>query len=248
MKKGERRKAEFLGTASRLFSQQGYQGTSIQDILDAVGCSKGSFYHHFESKRQVLEELSDQRTLQSYAAYAAEEQPDGLEKLQRLLYFACPVREGEEGYLASMLSIGEPQENAIMQVHLKESIKRGFYADYLVLMERLKAIDALSYHNPAMPEVLWDSHMAFLFALLDEWSRTSASGGTPPSRAVDLLHAARLQWERMLDLPFGSMTILPAEEMLQALQAAQQQLDPQDLQLRFDKGFAAPCQQLSKPV
>ena len=65
---------------------------------------------------------------------------------------------------------------------------------------------------------------------------------------MDLLHAARLQWERMLDLPFGSMTILPAEEMLQALQAAQQQLDPQDLQLRFDKGFAAPCQQLSKPV
>ena len=35
--------------------------SATQEILDKLHCSKGSFYHHFDSKLQVLAELSRQR-------------------------------------------------------------------------------------------------------------------------------------------------------------------------------------------
>ena len=55
MKKGDIKKQEIIQTAEMLFCRYGYNETSVQDILDAIHTSKGSFYHHFESKEQVLQ-------------------------------------------------------------------------------------------------------------------------------------------------------------------------------------------------
>jgi TetR/AcrR family transcriptional regulator, transcriptional repressor for nem operon len=40
--------------ALRLFSLKGFLSTSIQDILDAAGTSKGGFYNHFKSKEELF--------------------------------------------------------------------------------------------------------------------------------------------------------------------------------------------------
>lgn len=48
-----------LDTATRLFVQQGYEHTSLQDIIDATGLSKGAIYHHFSSKLDILIRISD---------------------------------------------------------------------------------------------------------------------------------------------------------------------------------------------
>ena len=47
MRKGDARREQILRTAEALFYAQGYEQTSVQDILDAIGISKGGFYHHF---------------------------------------------------------------------------------------------------------------------------------------------------------------------------------------------------------
>ncbi len=46
-----------LGTAARLFHEQGYQGTTVRDIASAVGIRPGSLFHHFASKEQLLVEM-----------------------------------------------------------------------------------------------------------------------------------------------------------------------------------------------
>lgn len=56
-KDGEIRKQEFLQTALDLFSKRGYEDTSVQDIIDAVGVTKGSFYYYFKSKEDVVDDL-----------------------------------------------------------------------------------------------------------------------------------------------------------------------------------------------
>ena len=44
-----------LETATRLFVQNGYERTSIQDIINNLGgLSKGAIYHHFKSKEEIL--------------------------------------------------------------------------------------------------------------------------------------------------------------------------------------------------
>src|SRR5882672_5183699 len=50
---------EILRTAARLFQQQGYDGTSMNDVAAALGLSKGGLYHHFQSKDEILFDLMD---------------------------------------------------------------------------------------------------------------------------------------------------------------------------------------------
>jgi TetR/AcrR family transcriptional regulator, cholesterol catabolism regulator len=45
---------EILRTAARLFQQQGYDATSMNDVAAALKLSKGGLYHHFQSKDEIL--------------------------------------------------------------------------------------------------------------------------------------------------------------------------------------------------
>ncbi|WP_199426873.1 TetR/AcrR family transcriptional regulator [Thermaerobacillus caldiproteolyticus] len=48
------RRTQFIETAMKLFAEKGYHSTSIQDIVEAWGISKGAFYHHFSSKEDLM--------------------------------------------------------------------------------------------------------------------------------------------------------------------------------------------------
>lgn len=48
------RRDEFVDVAMRLMQAKGWEQTSIQEILDALGASKGAFYHYFGSKQDLL--------------------------------------------------------------------------------------------------------------------------------------------------------------------------------------------------
>ena len=52
-------KERILDTATNLFSTHGFSGTSIDDILTAVGITKGAFYHYFKSKEHLCETVLD---------------------------------------------------------------------------------------------------------------------------------------------------------------------------------------------
>ncbi len=56
-KDGEVRKQELIDAALDLFADKGYDNTSINDIIDKVGVTKGAFYYYFKSKEQVLDEI-----------------------------------------------------------------------------------------------------------------------------------------------------------------------------------------------
>ncbi|QWG28205.1 TetR/AcrR family transcriptional regulator [Bacillus mycoides] len=53
---GERRN-EILKTAERLFVTKGYTKTTVNDILKEIGIAKGTFYHYFKSKEEVMDEI-----------------------------------------------------------------------------------------------------------------------------------------------------------------------------------------------
>lgn len=57
VKKHQERKIEILEKAGGLFYSSGYEHTSVQQIIDAVGIAKGTFYHYFESKTDLLDQL-----------------------------------------------------------------------------------------------------------------------------------------------------------------------------------------------
>lgn len=51
-------KGKIITAAWDLFYEQGYEDTTIEEIIDKSGTSKGSFYHYFEGKDALLGSLS----------------------------------------------------------------------------------------------------------------------------------------------------------------------------------------------
>jgi len=56
------RKKEIMDTAQALFYQNGYANTSVNFIIESIGISKGTFYHYFKSKEDLLDKIVDEFT------------------------------------------------------------------------------------------------------------------------------------------------------------------------------------------
>ena len=51
-------KSRIVTAAWKLFYEQGYENTSVEEIVDESGTSRGSFYHYFDGKEKLLTSLS----------------------------------------------------------------------------------------------------------------------------------------------------------------------------------------------
>ena len=54
----ENTKRKIVSAAWKLFYEQGYDQTTVDEIIELSGTSKGSFYHYFEGKDALLSSLS----------------------------------------------------------------------------------------------------------------------------------------------------------------------------------------------
>lgn len=48
------RQREIIETCARVFAERGYDGTSVDDLVQATGLARGGLYHYIGSKGQVL--------------------------------------------------------------------------------------------------------------------------------------------------------------------------------------------------
>lgn len=59
--KQERTRGALLRAASRLFCKRGLEGTSIDEVAEAAGYTKGAFYANFKSKEELFLVMLDER-------------------------------------------------------------------------------------------------------------------------------------------------------------------------------------------
>src|SRR5699024_1188257 len=50
-------KEQITKQSIQLFEEKGFSQTSIQDIVDALNVTKGTFYYYFSSKEQLLKDI-----------------------------------------------------------------------------------------------------------------------------------------------------------------------------------------------
>ena len=77
-------RGRIIAAAWKLFYEQGYENTTVEEIIEASSTSKGSFYHYFEGKDTLLSSLSylfDEK----YQELEAQLDPDG-NRFESLLF------------------------------------------------------------------------------------------------------------------------------------------------------------------
>jgi len=53
----QERKSQIIQTSLQLFAVKGYENTTVNNIIEGAGISKGGFYHHYNSKEALLEDI-----------------------------------------------------------------------------------------------------------------------------------------------------------------------------------------------
>lgn len=107
MAKGNNTKAKIARVAWKLFQEKGYDNTTIDEIILQSGTSKGSFYHYYSSKDELLSALPEifdakyEEVIQTL-----DPEMDSFEKLLQLCYSVHDMIDEEVpvGLLASLYS------------------------------------------------------------------------------------------------------------------------------------------------
>lgn len=78
-------KAKFLDAALHVIRGKGYSATRIEDICEAAGLTKGSFFHHFKSKEELALAAADHFAEMADRLFARAPYQRARDPLERLL-------------------------------------------------------------------------------------------------------------------------------------------------------------------
>ncbi|MED1723943.1 TetR family transcriptional regulator C-terminal domain-containing protein [Brevibacillus parabrevis] len=143
---GEKTKQHIAEKATELFSQKGYLATSIEDICQATGVSKGSLYYHFKSKEYLFLYLLEKQYTEWSGLWQEKEKQHAtsVEKLYVLAAFLLedflshPLRRAGEEFAGSQLADPAIMEQVLAMLSssytlyipiFEEGIARGEFAD-----------------------------------------------------------------------------------------------------------------------
>ncbi|MHB9860190.1 TetR/AcrR family transcriptional regulator [Streptomyces sp. YIM S03343] len=143
VKKPHERRAEIVAAARRLFASRGYDVFTMNDVVSDLGIAKGTVYHYFKSKEDLLE------------AVVTDIVGQATEQMRQVLHAADG---GAVERMAALISAGRvADENERILEHLHRGGNAGMHA-------RLLAV-AIEQQAPLYAEVLREGTATGVFAV-----------------------------------------------------------------------------------
>ena len=143
-------KERILRTALELFAQNGYLGTSMNDIAGQLGITKAALYKHYAGKQEILDKIVERMNKMDYERVEAyempETEPDGfaeaylhtpIQKIRTysLAQFDHWTKEPFSSNFRKMLTLEQYRDPKLAQLHW--STWRPSSASWQILMRTL---------------------------------------------------------------------------------------------------------------
>ena len=202
------KRKDILDAAQRLVYTKGYEGMSIQDILNDLQMSKGAFYHYYASKQALLEALIDRMVEEAEPVVlpiAQDPALPALEKLHRFFDTSARWKTARKSYILSLMRMWYADENMLV----RQKAQRGMAKRYAPLLAGIirQGIDEGVMATP-FPDQVGEMLMTMIQGLGDSFIEMIFSESTDLAQAEKLVSAHRLALERMLSAPAGSMNLV----------------------------------------
>lgn len=216
MRKGSEKRQGLLDAAEKLFCQQGYEKTSVQDILDATSLSKGGFYHHFASKDEVMTALCARRAERAAAFTAETLNAAGtpMERINAVLYGFMPLRKDEADFAAMLLPvISKPESRAVAMVY-QDSLEEHFLPLLKAAVASAAAVESVFPPVKDIERIILNTVNHCWIAMAQEaWSCLSEGRRMEQMAMLAVVEKYRRAVEVLLDAPYGTVEIVRVEEM-----------------------------------
>ncbi|MFD1540246.1 TetR/AcrR family transcriptional regulator [Nonomuraea guangzhouensis] len=163
--RGAATRDQLLAIATRLFAEHGYEGTSIEAVLQESGLSRGALYHHYAGKDALFE-----------AVLEAKEAAIGRDILKAVKGLDDPAEILRTGALAWIRLAGDP---VIQRIVLIDAPSVLGWQQWRALEERYSfgSLKLALQATDAVPAEFLDLHAHMLLAAINESALLVARGG-----------------------------------------------------------------------
>ncbi len=198
-----------ITTAARLFSTNGYENTSIQEIIDSVGVSKGAFYHYFKSKSDILESIASsyvEQGLELTESTLKDASVSGIQKLNHVFVVLQQFKSQRQDTRAVVHRALDGDQNLKMEKLITRQLRARLVPLLASVLDEAYALGEHQIENThEMAELLFVV-MSHLKLLVRELALSGADRETAASR-IKFYERAICS---MLELPHGSLQIADA--------------------------------------
>lgn len=207
MRKGEEKRQELLNAAEKLFCAKGYEGTSVQDILNVAEMSKGGFYHHFASKEDVIKALCARRAERAlaYTEDALSKAESSMGRINAVLRGFMPLRREESTFVDMLRPVMNTPEGRAIAMTYQDALETVFLP---MLKAEIAAAAAVEVVCPPVKDA-----ESMILNLVNHCWMQAVARQMDQLDMLNLLSKYRRAVEVLLDAPYGSVEIVRVEEM-----------------------------------
>lgn len=216
------RRLELLDIAQRLFLERGYERTTVNDVIDAAGVSKGAFYHHFKAKEDLLEAIAERFSRQSLETLGAVRADPTLNAVQRLNGMPTGIRAWKKGAMPAlrvMFRALVQADNAVLYYRIGVAVFAAItpaLAEVIAAGQRDGAFDVADAGLAA--EMILSLNEGRRRLLIDAMELAECGDVKGATRMVaSRLRAEEAMLDRILGLPAGGVALMGPEAELEAL-------------------------------
>lgn len=217
----EETRDRIVETSQHLFFTQGYERTSIAEIIDAVDIAKGTFYHHFRSKSELLDEIVRRFTSDIVAALdpiLRDPELNAVDKLREYLVqgFAWKVHDRERFFL--LLHSLYTDENLLLRKKMSE---RSIAISAPLLAEIIRqGVNEGAFDTP-IPERAGELALRLATAVADEAATLFFRLPEDPSVVPEIetvFEDLEYGMERLIGAPAGTVSMFDRKDLYSLLQ------------------------------
>lgn len=217
MKKGELKKQEILRTAEARFCRDGYEKTSIQDILDDLHTSKGSFYHHFVSKEALLEEICRNRAAE-YSEQVFQritEDMNPSDRLNLLIDGMIPFNGEKISFLLMLIPVFSGPEGIMIRNCYANELERLYSGKIADTLQKGTEESVYACSDPEFSAKMLSMLVnRFWLEICDQVLENEALGrNTDAGDLMSLTDNYRRVMERLISAPYGSLDLISLPEV-----------------------------------
>ena len=126
MTKGEQTRRKIVEAAAPIFNKQGYEGSSLNDLMEATGLKKGGIYRHFANKQELAAEAFDYTWDAAWNARLlhVDEKANGIQKLKQLIANFVDHRSPIAGGCPILnTAIDADDGNPVLRAHVAKALR-----------------------------------------------------------------------------------------------------------------------------
>ncbi|MBX2999628.1 MAG: TetR/AcrR family transcriptional regulator [Caldilineaceae bacterium] len=218
VKEYDERYQEFLDVAQALFQQRGYEQVTVRQIIDAVGVAKGTFYHYFDAKSDLLDAIVGRSMAGAMAILRPlvdDPNLDAVAKFDEIFARLGSWKTANKEFILNLMRALYRDENVLMRTKMQRASATMMIPLLAQVIQQgvEEGLFAVDFPDQAA-EIVLNMGTALSQSIVDtlleseDWSQLLEP-------VMTKIHAYERSIERVLHAPEGSLAVIDKATMAQ---------------------------------